>query len=161
MKVCMTTILGLDIGVASVGFALISRRADGRQVRILRMGVRVFPEGRTEDKQEPRNLERRTARLRRRQLRRRRQHRRQLGDTLIAAGLLPPFDPTPGSAWHKVMAGDPYCLRKIGLDRPLAPAEVGRALYHLAQTSVRPPIASARGTGYTRGRRINGGIDHE
>ena len=62
----MTTILGLDIGVASVGFALISRRADGRQVRILRMGVRVFPEGRTEDKQEPRNLERRTARLHRR-----------------------------------------------------------------------------------------------
>ena len=95
MNVCMTTILGLDIGVASVGFALVSRRADGRQVRILRMGVRVFPEGRTEDKQEPRNLERRTARLRRRQLRRRRQHRRQLGDTLIAAGLLPPFDPTP------------------------------------------------------------------
>ena len=60
----MTTILGLDIGVASVGFALISRRADARQVRILRMGMRVFPEGRTEDKQEPRNLERRTARLR-------------------------------------------------------------------------------------------------
>ena len=84
----MTTILGLDIGVASVGFALISRRADGRQVRILRMGVRVFPEGRTEDKQEPRNLERRTARLR----------RRQLGNNLIAAGLLPPLDPTPGSA---------------------------------------------------------------
>ncbi len=153
----MTTILGLDIGVASVGFALISRRADGRQVRILRMGVRVFPEGRTEDKQEPRNLEQRTARRRCRQLRR----RRQLGDTLIAAELLPPFNPTPGSAWHKVMAGDPYCLRKIGLDRPLAPAKVGRALYHLAQTSVRPPIASARGTGYTRGRRNNGGIDHE
>ena len=50
MKVFITTILGLEIGVGSVGFALISRHADGRQVRILRMGVQVFPEGRTEDK---------------------------------------------------------------------------------------------------------------
>ncbi|MGB1006074.1 MAG: hypothetical protein ACPGVX_02800 [Thalassobaculaceae bacterium] len=124
----MTTILGLDIGVASVGFALIARRADGRQTRILRMGVRVFPEGRTEDKQEPRNLERRTARLRRRQLRRRRQRRRQLGDTLIAAGMLPPFDLAPDSAWRAVMARDPYVLRKTGLGQPLAPIEIGRAL---------------------------------
>ena len=31
------------------------------------------------------------------------------------------------------MAGYPCSLREIGLDRPLAPAEVGRALYHLAQ----------------------------
>lgn len=84
----MTTILGLEIGVGSVRIALISRQADGRQVRILRMGLRVFLEGRTEDKQKPQNLERCTARLR----------RRQLGNTLIAAGLLPPFNPTPSSA---------------------------------------------------------------
>ena len=87
-KVFMTTILGLDIGVASVGVALISRHAYGRQVRILLMGVRVFLEGRTEDKQKPRNLEPRTARLR----------RRQLINTPIAAGLLPPLDPPPASA---------------------------------------------------------------
>ena len=54
MKVFTTTTLGLDFGVASIGFALISGHADGRQVRILRMGVRVFLEGRTEDKQKPR-----------------------------------------------------------------------------------------------------------
>ena len=88
MKVFTTTTLGLDFGVASVGVTLISGHADGRRVQILRMGVRVFLEGRTEDKPKPRNLERRTARLR----------RRQLGNNLIAAGLLPPLDPTPGSA---------------------------------------------------------------
>ena len=90
----MTTILGLDIGVGSVGFALIARRADGRQTRILRMGVRVFPEGRTEDKQEPRPG---TA------------HRAPaiapppatsptIGQHRIAAGMLPPFDLAPDSA---------------------------------------------------------------
>ena len=73
----MTRIFGLDIGTASVGFAVIDHDADAGTGEILRLGVQVFPE--SHDPQgTPLNQERRQAR------------RRHLDTVLFQAGLLPP-----------------------------------------------------------------------
>ncbi|HVY91023.1 MAG TPA: type II CRISPR RNA-guided endonuclease Cas9 [Hyphomonadaceae bacterium] len=125
----MARVFGLDIGTTSVGFAVVDLDNDRAQGRILRLGVRIFPEARDPDGT-PLNQERRAKRMMRRQLRRRRQRRRALNEILAAAGLLPSF----GSPdWPKVMASDPYALRDRGLAEALAPHELGRALYHLAK----------------------------
>ncbi|MGO1077198.1 type II CRISPR RNA-guided endonuclease Cas9 [Inquilinus sp. CA228] len=128
----MTLIFGLDIGTTSIGFAVVEEHGNGAS-RFLRTGVRIFPEGVTEKEREPRNKERRAKRLLRRQIRRRRWRRRDLGHLLNEAGLLPAFDPSPGSAWQRMIAADPYNLRAKGLDAALTPMEVGRALYHLVK----------------------------
>lgn len=69
----------------------------------------------------------------RRQLRRRRQRRRALNETLHAADLLPRFEKDKGSEWSRVMAADPYELRRRGIEAPLTAFELGRTLYHLAK----------------------------
>lgn len=125
----MERIFGLDIGTTSIGFAVIDHDPDRQAGRILRLGVRIFPEARDNDGT-PLNQTRRQKRMARRQLRRRRARRRLLNEALAAAGLLPAF----GSGdWAAVMALDPYALRRRGLLEPLPLSEVGRALYHLAK----------------------------
>lgn len=125
----MDRIFGFDIGTTSIGFAAIDYDKDRGTGRILRMGVRIFPEARDPDGT-PHNQTRRAKRMARRQLRRRKQRRRQLNETLAAAGLLPAFT---DELWRTVMAMDPYALRDRGLFEPLTPHEFGRALYHLAK----------------------------
>lgn len=125
----MPLIFGFDIGTTSVGFAVIERDANPSSGKILRLGVRVFPEAR-DPKGTPLNQERRRKRMARRQFRRRRIRRRLLNELLSGAGLLPEF----GSPdWQAIMAVSPYDLRRRALEAELAPFEVGRAIYHLAQ----------------------------
>ena len=111
-------IFGLDIGTTSIGFAVVDLDERRQSGKILRLGVRIFPEARDPDGT-PLNQQRRAKRMMRRQLRRRRERRRSLNELLASAGLLPPFG---GDEWRKVMALDPYALRARGLDEPLAPA---------------------------------------
>ena len=123
-------IWGIDLGTTSIGFAVINHNPASSTGHIHRLGVRIFPEGVTEDKKEPRNKTRRTKRLMRRGIRRRKLRRRLLNETLAASGLLPPY----GTAeWNTTVALDPYVLRRDGLVRPLLPHELGRAIYHLAK----------------------------
>jgi len=148
------TILGLDLGTNSVGWCLLSAR-DGQPTGVIALGVRVFEAGMEGDiasgKGESRGLQRRQARQQRRMTERRARRKRKVLHVLQSAGLLP-----PGSAGEVVpqldaeflpgCLGDsgaderhqraqvlPYWLRKEALDRPLAPYELGRAFYHLAQ----------------------------
>jgi CRISPR-associated endonuclease Csn1 len=88
-------IWGFDLGTASVGFAVIEHDEAKGEGKILKLGVRVFPEGLTEKTKEPRNWERRKARLARRQFRRRRWRKRALRATLVDAGLLPESEREP------------------------------------------------------------------
>ena len=125
-------IFGLDIGTTSIGFAVIDYDPDQEAGSIHRLGVRIFPEAR-DPKGTPLNQERRAKRMMRRQLRRRRQRRRALNETLHAAGLLPRFEKDKGSEWSRVIAADPYKLRRRGIEEPLTAVELGRALYHLAK----------------------------
>ena len=107
----MARIFGFDIGTTSIGFAAIDHEPERDTGKILRLGVRVFPEARDPDGT-PFNQKRRQKRMVRRQLRRRRLRRRLLNEALHAAGLLPAY----GSAeWPKVMTMDPYVdvLRRL------------------------------------------------
>lgn len=122
-------ILGLDIGTTSVGFALIDQQEAKNSGKILRMGVRIFPEARDPDGT-PLNQQRRDKRMMRRQLRRRRERRKSLNELLSSVGLLPKFN---SPEWTETMGLDPYQLRDKGLSAALEPFELGRAIYHLSK----------------------------
>lgn len=146
-------VLGLDIGANSIGWALVARK-DGKLAGVVRTGVRVFAAGVEGDiesgRDESRAAKRREARLRRRMLGRRRGRQDKLALLLQQAGLLPAGDlATPKARMQffgdldrslfpeEVRRSDPhvlpYRLRGRALDEKLAPYELGRALYHLAQ----------------------------
>jgi len=124
----MSTTLGLDLGPNSIGWALL----DPESSRIIRSGVRVFPEGVDKfdtTKEESRNEQRRLARQMRRQHHRRSFRKTQLRAALAEAGLLP-VDP---AAQRSLLESDPYPLRARALTEKLKPHELGRILYHLNQ----------------------------
>jgi CRISPR-associated endonuclease Csn1 len=92
MGISKEYVLGLDLGSASIGWALIEM-ADGGPCGILRAGVRVFDPGVDGDlnsgQEESKNKKRRDARSHRRQLRRRVGRQRDLFDLLQGHGMLP------------------------------------------------------------------------
>lgn len=155
-------VLGLDLGVSSVGWALLDRPHQ----KFVAAGVRIFDSGMDENKfakgeqGASNNVERRMARLHRRQLRRRAARQRDLFVALQEAALLPAdegggrpevrhrvltdLDRRLTEAWRgritqenpTVVAPEqvlPYFLRARALDHRLEPHELGRALYHLGQ----------------------------
>lgn len=90
-------ILGLDIGVSSVGWAMLGTTR-GKPDNLIRCGSRVFDAGIDEGdfsagKENSRNATRRQARAARRLISRRMRRRRKLFNLLVKAGLLPPGDP--------------------------------------------------------------------
>jgi len=124
----MGYVLGLDLGSNSIGWALVEEM--GRKV--LRSGVRIFPEGVDRDKQGgevSKNENRRMKRGMRRQVFRRARRKRQLRDALVKAGLLP----GDSAEQQKFDGVDPYVLRVKGLDEKLEKFELGRVLIHLNQ----------------------------
>jgi CRISPR-associated endonuclease Csn1 len=137
-------ILGLDLGVTSVGWALLKIEVgeDERPVRdeegllsdasILASGVRIFP-ATTEDKTNaPKNLKRRAARGQRRLVMRKAKRRNELRALLTNHGLLPEVAAETSATVFQDL-GDPYSLRARALDTMLRPYEVGRAIYHLSK----------------------------
>lgn len=120
----MSHVFGLDIGVASVGWAVIN------DARIVDLGVRCFDKAETADKGEPLNLIRRKSRLLRRRLHRRAWRLTKLARLLKKEGLVEQasfFKQQPGfpdSAWQ---------LRVVGLDRRLESTEWARVIYHLCK----------------------------
>lgn len=138
------SVLGLDLGVTSVGWALLKIETDesGKPIRdddgclkdasITATGVRIFP-ATTEDKTKaPKNHKRRTSRGQRRQVMRKAKRRNELRDLLTANGLLPPIDNSDSATIFQGL-GDPYSLRVRALDGRIETSEVGRALYHISK----------------------------
>jgi CRISPR-associated endonuclease Csn1 len=89
-------VLGLDIGSASLGWALIELDNAGDPISLIRAGVRIFEPGVDgssfeieQGKDQSKAVERRTARLHRRQLRRRAARQKELFQLLQDSGLLP------------------------------------------------------------------------
>lgn len=151
-------LLALDLGVASIGWALLKLDKDKNPSGILRIGTHLFDAGSTETdfergKDEPPAKPRRDARHLRKMIWRRARRKRKLLRQLQAEGLLPAGDiSTPAaidvylksidaqlaSIWNKDATHRehqllPYRIRAAGLDRDLSTLEFGRALYHLAQ----------------------------
>lgn len=123
--------LGLDIGTASVGWAVIN---EDKQ-RIEDLGVRIF-----ERPENPKNGEslakpRRDARSARRRLRRRRQRLNSLKNFFIKQQLLTAeqiqFLLTPNKANH--LKYDPYILRQKAIDSQVSNEELFLAVYHIAK----------------------------
>ncbi len=149
-------VLGLDIGAQSVGWALLDGTAEVAK-QIVATGVRAFDaavEGDYETgKDVSRAAARRDARMPRRQTWRRQWRRRKLLRLLQDAAMMPEGDTSHPDAVHELIrqldatikknrpelgATDaahtaPYILRRLALDERLAPYEIGRAIYHLAQ----------------------------
>jgi len=152
-------ILGLDLGVASLGWCLVERGVD---VRIVDTGVRIFKAGKdkmgTKDEQTP-NQERRRQRLVRRQIRRRVKRRAHVWDLLARADFLPEVGKRQRASiiealeknllakWDALCKSEPalqrflitlphvlpYVLRAEALRRPLDVEEIGRVLLHFSQ----------------------------
>lgn len=139
----MATILGLDLGTNSIGWALLKEYELGKPPVELHAGVYVFPEpGELTNNERvfvSNRLKRGQTRRQRRQLRRRRQRMRHVTRLLIEHGLLP-ADPV---ARMELMSKDrdqsggrpyhPFMLRKRGLDEELSLHEFGRCLHHIAR----------------------------
>lgn len=118
---------GLDIGIASVGWAVLG------ESRIIDLGVRCFDKAETADKGESLNLARRMARLLRRRLRRRAWRLTKLARLLKRAGLIADVgilkqQPTKGFKTPNL-----WQLRVEALDRKLDAEEWARVLYHLVK----------------------------
>lgn len=131
--------LGLDIGIASVGWAVLGDR-------IIEMGVRCFDKAETSGKDGGKslNLARRSARLTRRRLWRRSWRLTKLGRILKTNGLIENADffkkqpsfAEPDSAdlkSKKQILVSAWKLRVEGLDRLLTPQEWARVIYHLCK----------------------------
>ncbi|KAF0205888.1 MAG: hypothetical protein FD173_661 [Gallionellaceae bacterium] len=119
---------GLDIGIASVGWAVLGEN------RIINLGVRCFDKAETAKEGESLNLARRSARLLRRRLRRRAWRFTKLARLLKREGLIADANlfklkiekntPVPKSSWQ---------LRVDAIDRQLSAEEWARVIYHLCK----------------------------
>lgn len=138
------SILGLDIGSNSLGWALMESDSKNEPHRLIKTGVRVFKAGlddlETDGKGKSRNLARREARGRRRLLRRHRQRLLELGALLQNNSLLPNnFNIKNDDERHNffqkydLTIESPYALRAAALDNKLELHKLGRCLYHLCQ----------------------------
>ena len=144
--------LGLDIGVNSIGWALIMFNGPAKS-KIIDMGVHIFSESVEGDiekgNQSPKNALRRDKRMIRRQLDRKRRRRARVMSILKDAGLFPnerdmasaifDIDSTflknssiEGVTKQTLAHVIPYALRKKSLDEKLSPHQLGRIFYHLA-----------------------------
>lgn len=152
-------ILGLDLGTSSIGWACIGLAGDGKQIpdQILDAGVRIFEAGVEGDveqgKDSSRAAKRREARQPRRQNWRTQYRKRKLFELLQNFGLLPSSSGSHSegrkecldvldqelrekylnAADHEAQQKLTYILRAKATQSELAPFEVGRALYALAQ----------------------------
>jgi len=115
---------GLDIGIASVGWAVLG------ESRIIDLGVRAFDKAETAKEGDSLNLVRRMARLMRRRLHRRAWRLTKLARLLKREGLIADAhlfksqQPFPQSPWQ---------LRVDALDRRLNDEEWARVIYHLCK----------------------------
>lgn len=167
-------ILGLDLGIASIGWSVIGIDPSGHPRTLLRTGVHLFESGTEGDVQSGRDQSRagprRMARGMRRQYWRRARRKRKLLRLLQGLGLMPSgevstpegvdallksLDAELRAKWeagadHRARQLLPYVLRARGIEGRLEPYEVGRALYHLAQRR-----------GFLSNRRDAGGDDED
>ncbi len=155
-------VLGLDVGVSSIGWAVMSCDRNGTATGLLAAGSHLFEagtEGTNSDikrgKDTPRGQQRRMARSMRRQKWRRTRRKRQLLRLLQSHGLLPAsptalqrpldidaflksIDRDLAASWlknasHADLQRMPYSMRAAATQRRVELFELGRALYHLAQ----------------------------
>ena len=125
-------ILGLDIGISSIGWAVLRTNAAGEPDKIENLGVRIFEKAEHPKTGASLALPRREARSARRRIRRRRHRKERIKNLFEQAGLMPRAE-MDVLFQNSGYAQDVYTLRAEGLDRKLTPDEWLRVLIHLAQ----------------------------
>lgn len=120
----MSYVLGLDLGIASVGWSIVE---PGK--RIIDLGVRVFKKAETDKEGEPLNLIRRESRLSRRRLYRRAHRLNRLLNFLISSGLIHSKDEVLKNVYNE----NPWALRTLGLNSVLTNNQLARVIYHICK----------------------------
>lgn len=123
--------IGLDIGIASVGWAVVALNENAEPYGLIRCGSRIFDAAEQPNTGESLAAPRREARSTRRRLRRRSLRKADLYELMAQNGL-------PGRAKieEAVQAGhlpDIYALRVQALDGPVTAMDFARILLHLMQ----------------------------
>lgn len=121
--------LALDIGANSLGWCVYHLDEHNEPDAIIRLGARVYSDGRDPKTLASRAADRRLARQARRRRDRATKRRVKLLHALVKFGLMPAND----TERKQLQAADPFQLRARGLDLPLSAFELGRALFHLAR----------------------------
>lgn len=121
--------LGLDIGSNSIGWCLLRLDAENKPHAIIRMGVRIFSDGR--DPQNGTSLA--VTRREKRQMRRRRDRLLQRKQHMLSALICLGFFPQDNAQRKELVQIDPYVLRKKGLYEALSGPEFARTLFHINQ----------------------------
>lgn len=116
--------LGLDIGMASVGAALLA------EDHIIALHVRTFDKAETAKEGDSLNLIRRSARLTRRRIRRRSHRLLRLTRLFKRLGMIDQATPT---AFTLPQEKSTWALRSEGLDRLLTAHEWAAVLYHIVK----------------------------
>lgn len=124
--------LGLDIGIGSVGWAVLRNQPNGEPDRIQDLGVRIFDKAEQPKTGASLAAPRRDARSARRRLRRHRHRLERIRYLMEQRGIMPVADIQAMYAAGGFQKS-PYQLRAEALDRPLTKEEAVRVLIHLAQ----------------------------
>jgi CRISPR-associated endonuclease Csn1 len=134
----MTRILGLDVGIASCGWAVLEM--NGQSAGIFAAGVRCFDPPLVPKTGEPKSAGRRTARGQRRVIHRRRLRMNRVRELLARHGALPVADRDALAEAARRLAeasGDsgasPWRLRTAAHDRALSNDELAVVLGHIAR----------------------------
>lgn len=137
--------LGLDMGISSIGWAVVEIDQSGSPVKVENMGVRKFGSGREDKTQAPLSAKRRQKRSMRRQRARFLRRQSKLLNALIRMGLMPSDQggrKQVADCIHPQIlkiknkednALTPYHLRALALREPLTPFALGRSLFALNQ----------------------------
>ena len=121
--------LALDIGTTSIGWCLIKINEDYQPQAIIKMGVRIFSDGRNPKDGSSLAVTRREAR----QMRRRRDRLLKRKDRLLKALIKHKFFPTDETERQACVNLDPYELRRKALYERIEGKEFARALFHINQ----------------------------
>ena len=125
---------GIDLGIASCGWAVLRQPEGDQPGAILALGSWMFDKPETAKEKTPTNQLRRGARLLRRVIRRRRNRMSVLRRLFRDHGLLGSSDPDALKRLDRDGRSlDPWELRAKALDKPLAPEELAVALGHVAK----------------------------
>ena len=120
--------IGLDIGVGSVGFAVISRTND-EDARIETLGARLFDSGETADRKASLSQERRGYRSVRRLIRRRKHRKDRVKFFLQKIGLI---SKEKLQAWQEVNGNQNVLQTRLnGLTEKLTPEEIADCIIHI------------------------------
>jgi CRISPR-associated endonuclease Csn1 len=134
-------VLGLDCGIASVGWAVLEFSASESAGSIVAAGTRMFDTPETDKERRPKSELRRMYRGQRRVIRRRKQRMNSVRRLLHRHGLLS----SANADALKIASADPWAIRAKAIDKLLAAQELAVALGHIARHRGFKSNAKSRG----------------